>query len=224
MRSRCGCSTRTPQARRSAVRRTPEPTRPTCRVCTAPIREKRRRPCGKRWPSSIKPSPRTRTTRGLMRAARVRLVLSHRTDTSHSNPASGAHARRQSERGRSNPARGSLAAARKITYTVDLDIAKARGQYDRALALDPGAPRSRASIRISRAGSGRPRRTIEAGSKAVQGPDRTATSRRAGDRILRGAPLRRSAGSRASGRAPGSELSQRAWHHWLRAARDRRSR
>ena len=30
-------------------------------------------------------------------------LLSHRTDTSHSNPASGAHARRQSERERSNP-------------------------------------------------------------------------------------------------------------------------
>ena len=55
-----------------------------------------------------------------------------------------------------------------ITYAVDLDIAKARGQYDRALALDPGSAEVQGLYSNFASGIGQTEKAIEAGSKAVQ--------------------------------------------------------
>ena len=55
-----------------------------------------------------------------------------------------------------------------ITYAVDLDIAKARGQYDRALALDPGTAEVPGLYSNFASGIGQTEKAIEAGSKAVQ--------------------------------------------------------
>jgi TolB-like protein/Tfp pilus assembly protein PilF len=55
-----------------------------------------------------------------------------------------------------------------ITYAVDLDIAKARGQYDRALALDPGSAEVQSVYANFAVAIGQTERAIEAGSKAVQ--------------------------------------------------------
>jgi len=55
-----------------------------------------------------------------------------------------------------------------ITYVVDLDIAKARGQYDRALALDPGSADIQGIYSQFVLGIGQTEKAIEAGSKAVQ--------------------------------------------------------
>jgi TolB-like protein/Tfp pilus assembly protein PilF len=55
-----------------------------------------------------------------------------------------------------------------ITYAVDLDIAKARGQYERALALDPGSAEVQGLYSNFAVGIGQTEKAIEAGSKAVQ--------------------------------------------------------
>ena len=55
-----------------------------------------------------------------------------------------------------------------ITYVVDLDIAKARGQYDRALALDPGSAEIQSAYANFAVGIGQTEKAIEVGSKAVQ--------------------------------------------------------
>jgi TolB-like protein/Tfp pilus assembly protein PilF len=55
-----------------------------------------------------------------------------------------------------------------ITYAVDLDIAKARGQYDRALALDPGSAEVQSVYANFAVAIGQTEKAIEAGSKAVQ--------------------------------------------------------
>ena len=55
-----------------------------------------------------------------------------------------------------------------ITYAVDLDIAKARGQFDRALALDPGSAEVQGLYSNFAIGIGQTEKAIEAGSKAVQ--------------------------------------------------------
>ena len=55
-----------------------------------------------------------------------------------------------------------------ITYAVDLDIAKARGQYERALALDPGSAEVQGLYSNFAVGIGQTEKAIEAGSKAAQ--------------------------------------------------------
>jgi Tfp pilus assembly protein PilF len=62
-----------------------------------------------------------------------------------------------------------------ITYAVDLDIAKARGQYDRALALDPGSAEVQSVYANFAVAIGQTEKAIDAGSKAAARPDRTAT-------------------------------------------------
>ena len=55
-----------------------------------------------------------------------------------------------------------------ITYAVDLDIATARGQYDRALALDPGSAEVQSVYANLAVAIGQTDKAIAAGSKAVQ--------------------------------------------------------
>ena len=55
-----------------------------------------------------------------------------------------------------------------ITYAVDLDIATARGQYDRALALDPGSAEVQSVYANLAVAIGQTEKAIAAGSKAVQ--------------------------------------------------------
>ena len=95
--------------------------------------------------------------------------LSHRTDTSHSNPASGAHARRQSERERSNPSWrkpgfGSHTSPTPSTWTSR----RPEAQFERALALDPGSAEVQGLYSNFALGIGQTEKAIEAGSKAVQ--------------------------------------------------------
>src|SRR5688572_397795 len=55
-----------------------------------------------------------------------------------------------------------------ITYAVDLDIAKAQAQFERALALDPGSAEIQGIYSQFALGTGQTEKAIEAGSKAVQ--------------------------------------------------------